>query len=205
MSVHRFALIIGSVVLLCVLWSAAAAAGAPRTHDGFFLRLSAGGGYATTSIDYQGASFEVSGPTGDLNIAIGGMVSPNLALHGTVLSWVASDPDVEWKGVGSGQLNGDVSMAGVAGGLTYYFMPANVYLSGSVGWGSLTVDPTNGPGGETDDGPITDLSLGKEWWVGDSWGLGVALALGYHSFPEKGIDASWTGTSLALRFSATMN
>src|SRR5262245_65282887 len=44
----------------------------------------------------------------------------------------------------------------------------------------------------TDYGVVLDLSLGKEWWVGNSWGLGFNGGFNYHSIPDKQIDANWT-------------
>jgi hypothetical protein len=61
-------------------------------------------------------------------------------------------------------------------------------------------------GGGTDLGFALDLTLGKEWWVGGSWGLGVAGAFGFHSVPQsEDSDLRWEGFDLALRFSATLN
>ena len=195
-----------------LLWTAlvpaTGSAGEPRTHDGFFLRLSAGGGTASSKIDDEVAgSIELSGTPTDLNIAIGGMVAPNFALHGTLYGYVMSDPDVDITlpglGSASGSLNGDATLAAFGGGATYYFMPVNVYLSGTVGFGSLELD--GDVKGETDDGLVIDLSLGKEWWVGNSWGLGLAGGYGYHSFGDPDVDSNWSGSSFVLRFSATLN
>jgi hypothetical protein len=189
--------------LIIALFVAGAWAG-PRDHDGgFFLRLSAGPGTATTSFDLFGADLEISGPTGDANLAIGGMVTRNLALHATLFGWVASDPDMSFLGR-TGRLSADVSLSGLGIGLTYYFMPVNIYVSGSVGAASLTVE-SGQTSGETDLGPAMDLTLGKEWWVSESWGLGVAGAFGYHSVPEKDIEGDWTGTSFGIRFTASYN
>jgi hypothetical protein len=87
--------------------------------------------------------------------------------------------------------------------VTYYFMPVNLYLSGSAGFGSLEFD--GNISGETDMGLALDLTVGKEWWVGDNWGLGVAGGFGYHSLPEEGLDENWSGTSFVVRFTATLN
>lgn len=188
---------------VAVLLLATCATAGPRDHlDGFFLRLSAGGGSASTEISDGTDSIEVSGPAGDVNFAIGGIVAPNLALHGTLFGTSMADPDVDFNGA-EGTLNGDVTVAGLGVGVTYYFMPANIYLSGSLGSGSLQLD---GPiDGETDRGPMLDLSLGKEWWVGDNWALGLALGLQSHTIGDGTVDEDWSGTSYAIRFSATMN
>lgn len=196
----------GSAVLMAVFAFAmtAQAFGGDRDHTGgFFLRLSAGGGAASTRIDDEDEERKLSGPAGDLNIAIGGMVAPNLALHGTLFGWAVSDPDVELNNV-EGTFNGDLSMGAAGIGITYYIMPANLYLSSSIGLGSLSFDAGN-VSVESDRGVALDLTLGKEWWVGRNWGLGIAAGLGLHSISEKNVDEKWTGANFALRFSATMN
>jgi hypothetical protein len=184
-------------------------AGEARTHDGFLLRLSAGGGVANTQIDSPLGEYDINGPAGDLNIAIGGMVAPNLAIHGTLWGWAASEPDVDFDvpllGSGSTNLDGTVTLSAFGGGVTYYLMPANLYFSGSIGMGTLAVDGDNFEA-DSDAGLAFDLTLGKEWWVGDAWGLGLAGGFGYHSVPaDEDVDENWSGTSFTLRFSATLN
>jgi hypothetical protein len=190
--------------LLALATAGHAVAGSPRTHDGFFLRLSAGAGSAHTELDIPGAKTKLDGDTGDLNLAIGGVVAENLALHGTVFGWLASDPDIEVEGFGSGTATGDLDLSGVGVGLTYYFMPVNIYLSGSAGVGKLSIDSPSGDA-DSDRGLVGELTVGKEWWLGGSWGLGLSGAFGFHSIPDGEIDENWTGNSFALRLSATMN
>jgi len=184
-------------------------AGQPRTHDRLFLRLSGGGGVAKPSISDPTGDLDLSGGSGDLNFALGGIVAPNLAVHATMWGWLLSDPDADLVipgvGSGSGKISGDVDMTAYGVGLTYYFMPVNIYLSGSVGAGTIEFDSSDLGNFTTDYGVVLDLSLGKEWWVGNSWGLGFNGGFNYHSIPDKQIDANWTGTSVALRFSATFN
>jgi hypothetical protein len=202
---HRVQIVLAMALLvLGSLTATRASAGSARTHDGFFLRLSAGGGAAKTELDVPGEKTEVSGESGDVNIAIGGVVTPNLALHGTLFGWLVSDPDVEIEGLGSGEIrNTDMDLSAYGVGLTYYFVPVNIYLSGSAGAGKISLD---GPvDSESDTGFVGEVSLGKEWWVGANWGLGIAAALGLHSIPDGGYDESWKGASFALRFSATLN
>lgn len=181
------------------------AAGQPRTHDGFFLRLSAGAGGAKTSEDFANSSLEVSGAAGDVNFAVGGMISPNFAIHGTLFGWSLTDPEVKLTDYGSGTLNGDLSMSAVGAGFTYYFMPANLYISPSVGVGTLTLDIDGLDDIESDPGLALDFTIGKEWWVGNSWGLGVAGAVGYHSIEDKDTHEKFTGSNVAIRFTATYN
>ena len=170
------------------------AGGGPKDHTRFFLRLTAGGGYASSSDDET----DVTGLAGDFGAAVGACVSENFALHATFFGWSQSNPDVEIANLGSGELDGSYGMSGYGGGATYYFMPANVYLSGSLGVGYLSIDTDFGDD-TSDAGFAMDLSVGKEWWVGNSWGLGVAGAFGYFSIEDV------SGYELALRFSATFN
>jgi len=191
-----------------LLLPATAGAGEPRTHDGFLLRLSVGGGTGGSKIDDPTfGSVDLSGMPYDVNIAIGGMITPNFALHGTLFGWSMSDPDAEVfdpvLGSGSGTLNGDVTLGAFGGGVTYYLMPANVYLSGTLGFGSMEFD--GDVSGETDSGLVLDLTVGKEWWVGNSWGLGLAGAYGYHSLGDPDVDSNWSGSTFTVRFSATLN
>ena len=137
----------------------------PRQHDkAFFLRLSAGIGAANAEVDdigFSGEDLELSGMSGDANFAIGGMVSRNLALHGTLGGWTVSDPDVEVGGF-EGESDDTILSLGMFGaGLTYYIMPVNMYLSGSIGAATLTLD-VDGDEEESDTGIAMDLTIGKE-------------------------------------------
>ena len=199
--------LLATVALLLTL-SPAAHAGEPRTHDGFLLRLSVGAGTGGSEIDDPVfGSIDLSGTPYDVNIAIGGMVAPNVGLHATLFGWSISDPDADVTipglGTASGTLNGDATLAAFGGGITYYVMPLNLYLSGSLGFGSLEL--SGDVEGETDDGMVVDLTVGKEWWVGDSWGLGVAGGFNYHNLGDPDAEENWSGTAFTVRFSATLN
>jgi hypothetical protein len=186
------------------------AGGQPREHDGFFMRLSLGGGSGSANIEEAGNKAKFSGGAGDMNLAFGGMVSKNLALHGTMWGWGVQDPDADITlagiGSGSGSLNGFLAMSAIGPGVTYYLMPANMYLSGSLGIGSLS--GSDEVEGSTDTGFALDATVGKEWWVGPNWGLGLAGDFTYLSAKDKdlvGSSESWSVTGFGLRFSATFN
>jgi hypothetical protein len=194
--------------LLSIQAPSALAGGQPRTHDRFFLRLAAGPGWFSNTIESAGDRTKFSSVAGDADIAVGAMVRPNLALHGTFFGWAAMDPDLEVTFLGitdSGTVNGFAAMNAVGGGLTYYFMPTNVYVSGSAGFGTFIFDPDNGSRSETDNGFAFTVTAGKEWWVGNSWGLGVAGGYIYSSLPEQGVTENWSGNAFHVRFSATFN
>jgi len=207
MKKNCFVLLLGAAMVCGA--AAAHAGGEPRTHDGFFLRLSAGGGHASSTLSPEGGEIELSGPAGDINIAVGGVVAPNLAIHGTLWGWSVSDPDaditVSGFGSGSGSLSGTFTMSAIGVGVTSYIMPANLYVSGSVGVARLNLDLDGLGDGNSDTGFALDVTLGKEWWVGNNWGLGVAGDFTYHSIPDPDVSENWSGPGFGIRFTATMN
>lgn len=193
-----------SALLFLLLVPATPALSSPNSHDGgFFLRLSAGAGIASTELSEGGDEFKIDGPSGDLNLAVGAVVVPNLAIHATLFGWFMSEPDAEFNGE-KGTLEEDVGLSAIGAGITYYIDPANVYLSSSVGAGELSVEGDNFTI-TTDKGIVVDITVGKEWWVGQSWGIGVAGAAVLHSIPDGDVDGNWSGPGFAVRFTATMN
>jgi hypothetical protein len=196
-----------------VITSDALAENLPREHDGgFFLRLSAGLGTAKTKVedidlldDGNPQDLEFSGTSGDINFAIGAMVARNVAVHATLAGWSVTDPEVDF-GPASVELDDvQMSLSMVGAGVTYYIMPANIYLSGSLGAAMLTTE-FQGDEEESDTGLGIDLTVGKEWWVGSRWGLGAALGANFHSVPSGEDDVEdFTGSAFAVRFSATFN
>ncbi len=191
---------------LCILVTASVVhAGGPRDHEpGFFLRLSTGVGGGGTERDAN-PDIKLSGFISETNLAIGGTVTRNLALHATLFGWTAGDPTVESGGTGVELNNAELTMGALGAGITYYFMPLNLYLSPSIGFGGLTLELPGGGDGESDTGVAFDFTIGKEWWVSNRWGLGVAGGLGLHTIPDNDSSEDWKGTSFAIRFSSTFN
>jgi hypothetical protein len=204
----KFGWIVPTCVAL-VLYSTVAQAGNPREHDGFFLRMSVGGGHADTELEEETAEAELSGIAGDYNFAVGGVVAQNLAIHGTFFGWGVEDPDFELSNEGGleeeAEVEGRLSMAAIGAGITYYLMPINIYFSGSIGGAKLYLDLDELGEMDSDIGIAGDLTIGKEWWVGNSWGLGVAGGMSLHSIPADDVDENFTGKSFVIRFSSTFN
>jgi len=178
----------------------------PREHDGgIFLRLSLGGGVAEYDGNTDlGEKLEFKDSGGNHNIAFGGMPWNNIALHATTFGWGISDPDYDVDGVDQGRLNGTASLTALGGGATWYIMPVNIYITGSIGFAWLDLSDQNITRNSA-TGSAFDLSVGKEWWVSDRWGLGVALGVQGYSVPLSRGDDEATGASVGLRFSATFN
>lgn len=180
-------------------------------HDGFFLRLALGIGGGSWTEDTE-PELGFSGGGAGLDVAVGGIVATNLALHATWFATGLADPEVTLGGETLGTAEG-ASLTGSAFGLgvTYYVMPANLYISGSVGLAvaSLRIENRDRSVDEasSDTGYAVDLVVGKEWWVSSQWGIGVALQVVHISVPDdvEDEDLTITGTGVHLMFTATYN
>jgi hypothetical protein len=174
-------------------------------HFGFFLRLDLGLGYMHSGATSNGNDVTLSGLAGAFSISLGGAVTENLIIGGHLWDNVVSNPSVS-IGSNSGSSNDTtLGLIGFGPQVTYYFMPINIYLSGTAGVGKLTVT-TNGTSGSTNAGFAGRLAVGKEWWVSDHWGLGVEghLSIGINS-DSGSSGASWTTPAFAIAFCATYN
>lgn len=184
------------------------AAGRAEAHDGFMLRLAAGFGYGsgTEEVPVLG-DVELSGGAGFFSLDIGGALVDNLVLHGRLSSLLLASPtvyvqDQEFDTPDDASLS--FALLGV--GLTYYLMPANVYFTGVVGVARASADDGTGDPSTTKAGFGLQGDIGKEWWVSDNWGLGVAGRLMYAAVPDEQVgDDSTTlhGLGFGVLFSAT--
>jgi len=188
------------------------ATGEPREHDGLFIRASAGIGAARGKLEANGGDAELHDAGLDVNLAFGAIVLPNLAVHATLWGWGLNDPGVEVKSsIGNAALasKGVFEMTAFGVGATYYLMPINAYVSASLGSGAFS--GTDQLDGTSNRGFAYDITAGKEWWANDEWGVGAAGSYSYCSATDKDLgpaaapDGKWTGTSWALRFTATFN
>lgn len=185
-----------------------------RQHTGFYLSMSAGPAFGKITLDETRPyveSFEFSGTGGQLDIKIGGAVKENLILHATMISTVLPGPKIK-SSSHSGRASDDMSIDEnmlLGGGLTYYIMPANIFLSGSAGMGkySFTYDNNSQNDISTNSGLSIQLKAGKEWWIGKRWGLGFAFTYGKTNLTNKGTDydEKLNSNRFSILFNATFN
>lgn len=174
-------------------------------HDGFYLRLQLGGGYTRASL--IGEDLAIKGGAAGLNAEFGGAITRNLILFGKLYGTSAPNPDIELGDITiEGQTDGaSQNIGALGGGITYYIMPANVYLSGALSFAQLSIDEDGETVAETDLGGALHLGLGKEWWVSANWGLGIGAELAVGRIPEKEGDERWNVVNAMVFFSATFN
>lgn len=172
-----------------------------NVHDGFFLRLAPGFGWNNTSSESGGNTLKMSGVSGLFNMAIGGAVSQDLILHLDASGVTTSSPKVNDQ---SNVSSASTSLVGI--GMTYY-LPSNYYVTGAVGMAESR-NKTNGTTYKTDRGYGANVMIGKEWWVSDDWGVGIAGQFLYTNCPGKsvgGVRPDVQSTSFGVLFSATYN
>ncbi len=161
-----------SLFLLAALLTTAAAAQTikERKHErALLLRLHIGSGIGGLKnrplYDDKELEFE-SGIPLLLNFQLGATIRENLAIHGGISNLNAQS---YWLFV-------------LAGGVSYYAMPFNFYISPEyrfLGWATGYNDNRKF---YYNRGRGIGVTIGKEWWVAANWGLGLALSFYWDRF-----------------------
>ncbi|MDB4976724.1 MAG: hypothetical protein JWN48_5065 [Myxococcaceae bacterium] len=189
-------------------------------HEGFFLRLSAGGGAAgmTYKESFDGihkSTVKTRGIAGSAEVAIGGRVVGNLIVHGNVgVVGVSSRRSID--GVRDDAYDSLTTQFWLLGaGATYYLMPTNLYFTLVFGTGGMVEHRDYGVAGRAREsidsgaGFASSLAIGKEWWVGGrgDWGIGASINGAFYVAPIEvgGVKSTATGNNLSICFSATLN
>lgn len=182
-------------------------------HDGFFLRLTTGPAGGAVSLDVPDLPERTySGGGWSSSIDIGGAPVRDLVIFGRARGAWLFDPKVR---DGSDEVDlGDplsVTQGLIGAGINYYLMPINIYFGGAIGFATITTardrrGAVNDDRQASDVGFGIDLDAGKEWWVGDNWGIGAALRLSLASVPagnDIARDAVFGSGFVSVVFSAT--
>lgn len=185
-----------------------------RQHDGFYVRMLVGGGVGGSKyrdgLTIDGGKTRTLGAASTTEVAVGWAVLENFIVHATFNLGSVQEgvKKVGKRGYHDADATTIVGLAGA--GLTYYLMPANVYVTGSVGLGGLgEVDDEGDDHHESKLGLATSFAIGKEWWIGrgGNWGLGVALTGAYYqgSLELEGAKSTFRGFTSGAALSATFN
>lgn len=172
-------------------------------HRGLFLRLDGGVGYLRSSSMLNGEDASLSGVAMSLGFSLGANVREDLSVFGHASISAAPGPDVS-LGASSGGSDAWLNLVSVGPGVSYYFMPSNVYVSAVLSLTGLFA-AAKGGSGNSEIGLGARFALGKEWWVGDRWGIGVAGQFSFGSNQDQGSSAHWKTISPTLAFSATFD
>ncbi|MEZ4372194.1 MAG: hypothetical protein R3B07_15290 [Polyangiaceae bacterium] len=156
----------------------------PETHDGLYLRLSIGGGYARDKFEYTGffggdAEGIGQGSSGLLEVMLGGTVAKGLVVGGGGSLERVANPKVEIDGV---DVSEDYSLGTLFtwGPMIDWYPDPNggFHLGGMIGAAALNTK--DGTGDEVNSDAVGgggEFFIGYEWWVAAEWGVGVAARL----------------------------
>jgi hypothetical protein len=171
-----------------------------QDHKGLLLRVTTGWGFGRLSAS-EGNLHEPSFVIG-LGVDVGTAVIENLIVRGRVRGAAGYYSE--------GDFGNDVlfSFGGVGAGVDYYFMPVNIYVGGTISIAGIArADEDNSHRSKAGLG--LDLDVGKEWWVGRRWGIGIALRASYIDVASANIlhdpSARLRSFHAGLQLSATFN
>jgi hypothetical protein len=194
-----------AVAGLVSVWSAAAAASAPETHDGFFFQGNIGPGYLSTSPSTDGSDVDskISGFGVGGGLLFGGTPAPGLVIGGGTANVVAFSP--KWTVEGEEfETDGDISLnlstIGVFG--TFYPDPnAGLSLHLMLAYGVLSV--SNSDGDDSDNNPsgvAVTAGVGYDFWIAPEWSIGVMgrFTYGALNYSEDDVDLSFPTIAPAL-------
>lgn len=144
-------------------------------HDGFFLHMGMGLGYARTK-SQAGAS--VSGTALTMSFDVGFAVARNLVLHagagitGTLSSRIESGGVVRSDAMD--QDARELNFYNGSVGATYYTTVHNIFASLRGGLGKYVLGNSNADQEYSSNTAwLVRGGVGKEWWVGPNWAIGV--------------------------------
>lgn len=172
-------------------------------RDGLMLRLAVGPAAIGTGIEVDGDEVLCAGGGGGaLNAQIGAALVRNLFLHGELLV-VGTAHGVDQNDDGSEFRADGLALGGAGAGLTYFFMPYNVSVGGTVMFAVSGVKTESGEEFDTDAGVLLKLQVDKQWQVTRWFGFGVGGAF-FGGFgrgkTESGdvLNAGYAGVTLQL-------
>lgn len=187
--------------LFTVTGTAEAQVGGVRTHDGFYLQLTGGLGYVSTSVSGGGDS-TMGGLALDTSLMIGGSPMPGLAIGGGFFMDYMPSPSVS-----AGGMDVDIGLTsqyflGILGLFAdFYPDPADgLHFQAYAGWGGLESSFDGNVGGSDPTGLVLSVAGGYDVWIGDELSAGVLLRFAYGALSNNGID----GTTIAPAILGTL-
>ena len=179
---------------LAIVSAAGSALAAPRQHDGFYLRLGAGGGYArgtlATAADSDSNAANVA-----TELAVGWTLRPGLVLGLGTFPMVAPKPDYDAVDAGGQHVSGTGPFA------AYYFDPAGgLHAQAGLLFAAGYLD-----GGDRDGqvgfGYGAMGGIGYDRFIADEWSLGGLVRL--TAYRLNGVEDNIRLFSTSLLLTAT--
>jgi hypothetical protein len=183
-------------------------------HDGFYLSLNGGPAFGKIVLDMQNSPVRqmiFSGNGFESDFRIGGAPVENFILSVDLITRSIVGPELDIDGIKlTANDNVSASDQTIGLGLTYYIMPVNLFLSGTIGMGKFALT-TNVGNSSSQAGLSFRLKVGKEWWVSKNWGLGCAIGYNHVSADDQtggappGYSGALSTDKISLLFNTTFN
>jgi len=176
-------------------------------HDGFYFGFLYGMGFGKSRISGSN-KLDVYGFSIMENYDIGYAVVDNFILF-TGMGILCTFKSKKYSNENSYSNQSPDDLAIVGGwrfGFRSYLMPENIFVSAAVAY-SKTSFGNDSTSVDAKAGLDYSLAIGKEWWVSDNWGLGVALygEYGSTSCSDKNYKGNVSNYAIGLAFTATYN
>ncbi len=191
----------------------------PYVHDGFYMNFKAGLGYMDLESDKTDYSYvDLKSPVSQsLAFKLGGAVNPHLAIVGAMSLSVAAGEVKTRNAYYSDKSDATLLSLILGPGVVFYPVQGgvldNFFIGATFGLGIcgielddayLSWDYNDRTSSNTATGFGVSLEVGKEWWVGDNWSLGVDLVYSYVSGDDVDYDGlEWKSNVIQLRFTLT--
>jgi hypothetical protein len=175
-----------------------------QRHDGFYFSFALGPAWNKIQREVESITYQGYGAL--LDLKMGGAWRENWLLFAEII-WSKNMTTEEASKFDD--MTVEMELFGI--GLTHYFMPANFFLSGTVGFSRLNFSQIDflEPTYSSKLGLGLAAKAGKEWWIADNLGLGVSLLVMMEKNEGKdyvrGISETLRGDGLALLFNFTYN
>lgn len=168
-------------------------------HLGFYFHVDVGGAFFLTEGPHGEFASAAAGGGALISIAGGRAVAEDWILAGEIWGVVVPSSTVSTT-------SSTVTLGGLGVNVTHYFTPVNIFLTLTPSATVVAGDGGSGTSGRTQVGFGTRIALGKEWWVSEHWGLGVALQgfLAINRDPGTAASTRWTMGG-GILFSTTYN
>ncbi len=154
----------------------------------FFARGALGLGFGNFTARAAGSDLTLTGAGLSFNGALGFSLAPNFALHVDVNLMSIVQPTVSTSaGIAGVDTQSDYTSTMLGVGFTYYLMPTNLYISGSVGLALMRAEFAGSSVTRAESGLGFGLNAmaGHDWWLTNTLGFGLGVQLQYHRVPDS--------------------
>ncbi len=120
-------------------------------------------------------------------------------MHGDLTSSLASNPTFTFGD--SEQVETEkvtARLIGFGAGVTYFIMPLNVYVEGTVLASSINLDRDGVPLANTSVGIGGIVQAGKQFWIGRQWAIDVGPSFHVATMRDKDGDGRIVGWAASL-------